>query len=562
MRGHTRLVSAAALVAVGLLASACSGTPAPSAGGASSPAATGAPAEATSITIRGCTPQNPLIGTNTNEVCGGNVLDAVTAKLVHYNSDTAAPEMDIAESIETTDSITFTVKIKPGYKFHDGTEVKAKNFVDAWNWAAYGPNAQLNSYFFEPIEGYADLQCGTAKNADGEDEVNCEKAPPASETMSGLAVVDDLTFTIKTTSPTSNLPVRLGYTAFIPQPDAFFADTSDGKAEFANAVIGAGPYKLVSKTDTAMELEKFADYSGSNAGSVDKVTFRIYNDINAAYNDVVASNLDLTDTIPSDMLVADQWKTDLDGRFGTRDTGVIQVLSFSPKDENFKNADLRRAIQMGFDRELITKQVFEGARTPATGWVSPVVDGYKEGACVDCVFNPTEAKKLYDAAGGYKGTMPIGVNADGGHQVWADAFCNQLKNNLGMDCAVVATPDFATLRTGIVARELKGLYRGGWQMDYPSIENFLTPIYATGASSNDSDYSNKEFDKLLADAAAAPSNEEANALYQQAEAILGKDNPTIPLWYQQSQFGWSNKIAEVKMTPFSTFDLSSVVLKG
>lgn len=562
MRGHTRLVSAAALVAVGLLASACSGTPAPSAGGASSPAATGAPAEATSITIRGCTPQNPLIGTNTNEVCGGNVLDAVTAKLVHYNSDTAAPEMDIAESIETTDSITFTVKIKPGYKFHDGTEVKAKNFVDAWNWAAYGPNAQLNSYFFEPIEGYADLQCGTAKNADGEDEVNCEKAPPASEAMSGLTVVDDLTFTIKTTSPTSNLPVRLGYTAFIPQPDAFFADTSDGKAEFANAVIGAGPYKLVSKTDTAMELEKFADYSGSNAGAVDKVTFRIYNDINAAYNDVVASNLDLTDTIPSDMLVADQWKTDLDGRFGTRDTGVIQVLSFSPKDENFKNADLRRAIQMGFDRELITKQVFEGARTPATGWVSPVVDGYKEGACVDCVFNPTEAKKLYDAAGGYEGTMPIGVNADGGHQVWADAFCNQLKNNLGMDCAVVATPDFATLRTGIVARELKGVYRGGWQMDYPSIENFLTPIYATGASSNDSDYSNKEFDKLLADAAAAPSNEEANALYQQAEAILGKDNPTIPLWYQQSQFGWSNKIAEVKMTPFSTFDLSSVVLKG
>ena len=562
MRGHTRLVSVAALVAVGLLASACTGTPAPTAGGASSPAATGAPAEATSISIRGCTPQNPLIGTNTTEVCGGNVLDAVTAKLVHYNSDTAAPELDIAESIETTDSITFTVKLKAGYKFHDGTDVKAKNFVDAWNWAAYGPNAQLNSYFFEPIEGYGDLQCGTAPNAEGEEEVNCEAKPPAKDAMSGLAVVDDSTFTIKTSAPTSNLPVRLGYTAFIPQPDAFFADTSEGKKTFADAVIGAGPYKLVSKTDTAMELEKFADYSGAYPGAVDKVTFRVYNDLNAAYNDTVANNLDLTDVIPSDMLVADQWKTDLDGRFGTRDTGVIQVLSFSPKDENFKNPDMRRAISMGFDRELITKQVFEGARTPATGWVSPVVDGYKAGQCPDCTFNPTEAKKLYDAAGGYKGTMPIGVNGDGGHQVWAEAFCNQLKNNLGMDCAVVATPDFATLRTSIRARELKGLYRGGWQMDYPSIENFLTPIYATGASSNDSDYSNPEFDKLLADAAAAPSNDEANALYQQAEAILGKDNPTIPLWYQQSQFGWSTKIAEVKMTPFSTFDLSSVVLNG
>lgn len=563
MRGHKYLASAAGLAVIGLLATAC-GTPAPegttSPGGNATETAAPPPAEATAISIRGCTPQNPLIGTNTTEVCGGNVLDAVTAKLIHYNSDTAAPELDIAESIEGPDAITFTVKLKQGYKFHDGTEVKSHNFVDAWNWAAYGPNNQLNSYFFEPIEGYGDLQCGTAPNDKGEDEVNCDKVPPKAETMTGLAVVDDYTFTIKTSAPTSNLVVRLGYTAFIPQPDAFFADTSAGKKTFADAVIGAGPYKLVSKTDTAMELEKFADYSGTHPGAVDKVTFRIYNDLNAAYTDVVANNLDLTDVIPSDMLVADQWKTDLDGRFDTRDTGVIQVLSYSPIDENFKNPDMRRALTMGFDRELVTKQVFEGARTPATGWVSPVVDGYKAGACVDCVFNADEAKKLYDAAGGYKGTLPIGVNGDGGHQVWAEAVCNQWKNNLGLDCAVVATPDFATLRTGIRARELKGVYRGGWQMDYPSIENFLTPIYATGASSNDSDFSNADFDRLLTEAAAAPTNDQANALYQQAEAILGKENPTIPLWYQQSQFGWSTKIKAVKMTPFSTFDLSSVEL--
>ena len=90
-----------------------------------------------------------------------NLLDAIDAKLVHYNADTAAPELDIAESIETKDNQTFTVKLKPGYKFHDGTEVKAKNFVDAWNWNAYGPNGNLNAYFFEPIAGYDDLQCGT-----------------------------------------------------------------------------------------------------------------------------------------------------------------------------------------------------------------------------------------------------------------------------------------------------------------------------------------------------------------------------------------------------------------
>ena len=537
MRAKTRAIALASMAtAVGLVAAACS----------TGPSST-ATSSASAISVRGCTPENPLIGTTTNEVCGGNVLDAISAKLVHYNSDTAAPELDIAESIETSDATNFTVKLKANYKFHDGTVVKAKNFVDAWNWGAACSNAQLNSYFFAPIAGFTDPKgegCSTA------------------DTLSGLKVVDDTTFTITTSAPTSNLPVRLGYTAFMPQPDAFFADTSEGKKTFGNAPVGAGPFKLTSKTDTEMVLEKFADYAGKNTGSVDKVTFKIYNDTNAAYNDVVANNLDLTDVIPADQLVGDAWKSDLDGRNGTRETGIIQVMTFSPKDDNLKSIEMRQALSMGFDRELVTKQIFNGARTPATGWVSPVADGYKAGACGDnCTFDAAKAKALYEKAGGYKGTMPIYVNGDGGHKPWAEAVCNQWKNNLGLNCTVEATPDFATLRKGINARELKGLYRGGWQMDYPSIENFLTPIYATGASSNDGDFSNKEFDSLLKQAAAAKTNDAANALYQQAELILGKEMPTIPQWYQNSQFGFSTKISSVKMTPFSTFDFGSVVLK-
>ena len=440
--------------------------------------------------------------------------------------------------------------------------MKAKNFVDAWNWAAYEPNGQLNSYFFEAVDGFGDMACGTKPDPkDAAKQVaDCDGKPPAAKTLKGLKVVDDHTFTIKTASPTSNLKVRLGYSAFAPQPDAFFADTSEGKATFAKQPIGAGPYKVVTNSDTEIVLEKFADYSGTNKGSVDKVTFRIYNDTNAAYNDVVASNLDLTDVIPSDQLTNDQWKTDLANRFGEQETGIIQVLSLSPKDENMKNIKMRQALSMAIDRDLVTKQIFAGARVPASGWVSPVVDGYKAGVCPDCTFDKDKAKQVYTEAGGYKGTLQIWVNGDGGHKPWADAVCNQWKNNLGLQCQTEVTPDFATLRKGIKAREYKGAYRGGWQMDYPSIENFLTPIYLTGASSNDTDYSSAAFDGKLKEAAAATDEAKANALYQEAEAILAKDMPTIPLWYQNSQYGWSNKIKSVKMTPFSTFDLTSVTL--
>ena len=134
----------------------------------------------------------------------------------------------------------------------------------------YGPNGNPNSYFFEPIAGYADLQCGT----DSKGEADCEGKPAKAKEMTGLKVVDDHTFTIKTTDKVSNLPVRLGYTAFAPLPDSFF---SDPKA-YGEKPIGAGPFKLDSKTDTEMVVSKFADYSGAYKPNVDKVTFRIYND--------------------------------------------------------------------------------------------------------------------------------------------------------------------------------------------------------------------------------------------------------------------------------------------
>ncbi|OYO19069.1 peptide ABC transporter substrate-binding protein [Enemella evansiae] len=536
MRGRSRLMVAAASASIVALAfSACGG------GGNSGSTSNNTGGE---ISMRGCTPQNPLIPANTNEVCGGNVLDAVTAKLVRYNADTAKPENDLAESIETTDNQTFTVKLKPDMKFSDGTPVLAKNFVDAWNFSASAKQGYVSGYFMEPIEGYAD--------------VAPEEGDPKSDKMSGLNVVDDRTFTIKTTSPVSNLPQRLGYTAFAALPDSFFKDPE----AYGKMPVGSGPYKVTQNNEQAIVLEKNADYKGIDPGKVDKINYKIYNDANAAYNDVVANNLDFTDIIPPDQLVGDAWKATLNGRNGQKESGVIQSLAFSPNDEQLKDVRKRQALSMSLNRDLVTKQIFNGSRVPATGWVSPVVDGAKPGQCGEaCTYDEAKAKQLWQEAGGYNGPMTLAVNGDGGHKQWADAACNNWRTVLGIDCRVQITPDFKTLRNQIKAGELKGLFRSGWQMDYPSIENFLTPIYKTGASSNDFKYSNPEFDAKLVQADAAKSSDEANKLYQEAEAMLAKDLPTVPKWYATTPYGYSTKVDNVKVTPFGTLDVSSITLK-
>lgn len=553
MRGTTRTVAVAALSAVALLAAGCGS-------GDSDETATTAAGGKTGgeITVRGCNPQNPLVPSNTTETCGGNVIDAVFAKLVHYDPETAEPKLDIAESIETTDNQNFTVKLKPGYKFHDGTVVTSKSFVDAWNYAAYGPNAQSSGYFMEPIEGFGDLQCAGTTNPDDP----CEGYTPKAKEMSGLKVVDDNTFTIKTTEKVSNLPVRLGYSAFAPLPEKFFADPK----AFGDAPVGAGPFKLDSWTkEQAIVLSKFADYSGEFGSKLDKVTFKIYQDSDAAYNDVIANNLDITDEIPASALIDDKYKSDLPDRNGQKESGVIQTITVAPTkvDPNYADPKIRQAISMAIDRDTIIKQIFNGTRVPATGWVSPVVDGYKAEQCGEyCKYDPAKAKALLDEAGGFKGDkMTLSYNADAAHKEWTEATCNSIKQALGVECQAVGVVDFATFRSEIADRKMKGMFRTGWQMDYPSIENFLAPIYKTGASSNDGDYSNPAFDKLLVEGAAAADSAAANAKYQEAEALLAADMASIPMWYGKTTMGWSDKVTGVKITPFGTIDLASVSLK-
>jgi oligopeptide transport system substrate-binding protein len=550
MRGRTGGMALAAITSIALVATACGGGGAEPQSEASQP---GGQAGG-EIVVAGCTPKNALIPGNTSETCGGDIIDAMTAKLVEYNTENAAPENDIAESIETTDNKTFTVKLKPGYKFHDGTEVKAKNFVDAWNYTAYGPNGWEGSYFYEPFAGYDDVQCP---------DDACKQKPKA-KTMSGLKVVDDTTFTIQTSEPVSNLPVRLGYSAFAPMPDSFFADPK----AFEKKPIGAGPFKIDSISNTEFVLSKFADYSGATPGNVDKLTFRIYQDPAAAYADAVGGSLDYIDesNIPQDQFVGDAFQSDFPDRWSQREAGRITYIWFSSADPQLKDKpELRKAISRAIDRDLITKQIWSNTVTPATGWVSPVVDGYKADQCGDsCKFDAAAAKAAFEAAGGYEGTLTMTYNADAPNKAYSEAVCNSIKNTLGIECVAVPTVDFATMQRKIDANELKGIFRASWQMDYPSIENFMVPIYAKGAwppGSNWGRYENPKFDELNAKAAAATNADEANTLYQQAEALLAEDFPSAPLWYPKTTAVWSDKVTDVKVNAFGVLDFVAIKVK-
>ena len=156
-------------------------------------------------------PPNPLEPANTNEVQGGKVLDMIFRGLKQYNPETGEAEDMLAEKIDTTDSQNFTITVKDGWTFSNGEKVTAKSFVDAWNYGANLKNNQKNAYFFEYIEGY-----DKTHPDDG--------GKQTADTLSGLKVIDDRTFTVELTQKFSTFPDTLGYNAYAPLPQAFFND--------------------------------------------------------------------------------------------------------------------------------------------------------------------------------------------------------------------------------------------------------------------------------------------------------------------------------------------------
>ncbi len=483
------------------------------------------------VTANGSEPQNPLIPSNTNETGGGRIVDLLFAGLVYYAAD-GSVHNEVAESIETEDSQTYTVKIKEGQTFSDGTPVTASSFVDAWNFGA--KNEHLSAYFYAPIEGTT--EDGLLESGDA---------------MSGLTVVDDTTFTIKLKQPESDFPIRLGYSAFFPLPESTLKDPETG----GENPVGNGPYKVGEKGwvhNESIELVPNDTYTGDRAAQNGGVNIIFYPTQTAAYADLLSGQLDVLDAVPDEALST--FEKELGDRAVNQPAAVFQSFTLPENLEHFEGEEgilRRQAISLAINREEITQAIFSGTRTPARDFTSPVIDGYDpnlENAWV-LDFDADKAKELWaeaDAISPWSGKFEIAYNSDGGHQAWADAVANQLVNNLGIEAAGKAYPDFKSLRDEVTNRTIKTAFRTGWQADYPALSNFLGPLYGTGAGSNDSDYSNEEFDNLISEAAAASSIEEGNKLLQDAQEILLTDLPSIPLWYSNVTGGYSETVSNVE----------------
>jgi oligopeptide transport system substrate-binding protein len=463
------------------------------------------------------------------------------------------------------DKKTYTIKIKKGVLWQDdaafpngkGRELKASDFTYGWKRMLLPEIESPGTFIFDgKVVGWDDYKKKLVENRAKAEEI-------LQQDPEGLKVVDDYTIEIKLLQPYPQLlhVLAMGFGA----PVAKEVTAKYGQQGLSERMVGTGPFRLKEfRKDSRIVLEKnptfrhetyptefdedakksgLDAYAGKTIPFVDGVVFSIFKESQPQWLQFMKGNIDASG-VPKDNFDAAVANGELKSEVTSKGIGlrkaeeaVIWYLNFNMKDKvvGGKNADLRRAIAMAIDRDVVINKFFNGRGVKATSIVPRVILGNTERKELVGDFNIAKAKE-YLAKAGYpegKGLPPIKYDLRGAStdaKQLAEYFKNALAQ-IGVNLEIVINTFPAYLE-----KEKNGnlqFFMGGWNADYPDAENFMMLLSSKNVSPgpNASNYVNKEYDALYDKLAAMSPGAERTALIKKAEEIAFNDAVWSMLYY-------------------------------
>lgn len=498
---------------------------------------------------------------NLQESEGTQVGQVVFDSLVSFDPLTSEVRPAAATSWESNEDATvWTFKLVEGAKFHDGSDVTADDFKYAWERICKPENKSEISYHLGAIEGFEALTKGEATE------------------LTGVKVVDDYTLEVTLSYGFADFEYVVGHPALAPVPQEAVeggvkytdAEGKEQTADFSLMPVGNGPFKMTVpwEADQYVKVEKFADYYGDEP-NIDAIDFRIIGDNDSAWLEFDAGNLDFTD-IPTGR-IQDALTTYGESPDGyTANPGeqvllgpeqAIYYLVINNNDDVMKNAKVREAISLAIDRQEICDKVYEGTRVPASSIVPPGIVGHEEDAFKFSKYDVEAAKAALAEAGYPNGEgMPklvLDYNTGSNHE---DVFAL-----VQADLAEIGIQ--SELRGSEWAQYLDQLDAGeyqvgrlGWVADYPIMDNFLYPLFKSGADDNKSDYTNPDVDSKLDEARKTVDDDARVALYQEVERIVGDNATVVPLNYYRHTRVLSSRVNDGIFSPNGLFTFETTWL--
>ncbi len=401
----------------------------------------------------------------------------------------------------------WTFKLRKDGRWSDGTQVVAGDFVRGWRQAVDPKTAAPFAFLLNNIVA--------AK------KIIQMKLGPDNLVVKAL---DDFTLEIQLSQPDSAFLEKLILPIFYPV----------AKAKTGNhQIISNGAYHLSEwNIQEKIVLEKNRYYKDISHVYFDRVNYWVTENQSSELKRFRAGELDITESIPDSQI---HWiQQNLANQLHVFPYLGSFFLGLNLSDMYLKNTQLRQALSMAINRDILTQKVLKTGQQPAYHIVPRDLISGDEKIEINQQQRNIRAKELLKQSG---------VNVS---ELTIEILYNNSENQKKVALAIAAMwRQTLGIRTQLLNQEWKVFvnsrksnkrqaFRSGWIADYADALSFLE-LFASDSRFNFYHYHNQNYDDLLVKISAATQAFEKNNLIRQAEYKLLHDLPVIPLYYYVSR---------------------------
>jgi oligopeptide transport system substrate-binding protein len=462
-----------------------------------------------------------------------DIYEGLTAEDSHGG---VVPGVASSWSVDNTGTI-YTFQLRPNAKWSDGRRTTADEFVLGLRRAVDPHTASGSAALLEVIKGASAIIAGRKSVNDlgvtaiGESTVRIELEHPAP-------------FVLQILSQPIAAPLHIEI-----QPPAG-TDQSQVSVRVSN-----GAYTLVTRVPGSfIELARNQNYWDAAHVLIERVRYINAESEATELREYIANQLDMTFTIPMPDL------SRISEDYG-KEVQVAPILGTIYLELNVlqpplrDSRDLRQALSMAIDRDLISAHVIQGV-APAYSYVAKGISGYSLPTYAWASWTRDRqlayARLLYTRSG-YSEGRPLHLrmyfNSNEGIQRTMVAIASNWKQNLGITTDLVSE-EFRVFLTDRKDRHRWDIARLGWQADYDDPASFLE-VFSRNNGENDSGYNSVQFNELLDAARVEPQPDARIALLQKSERVLLEDYPIIPLYFYEARRLVKPYLGGAEITPLN-----------
>ncbi len=459
--------------------------------------------------------------------------------------DDLQPVLALADSVDISeDGLVYTFTLRRDARFQDGRDISAEDVVfsltRALDPATTGGDASLLGAptFLLDIAGAEDLLAGRAS------------------TLSGVTALDDLTVRIELARPRSTFLMRLatGPASVIDRDDLERGD------EWWTDPNASGPFGIREfDLNSGMTLQPNDEfYAGRPA--LDEVRILLGA---SAFQPMNLYQTGQVDVAPVSFFSLDRAldpASDLYPDLRQSDLFAVEYLAMRRDVEPFDDPNIRRALILGFPREMVASASFDGRVAPALGFVPDGMLGQDTWPVTGWDYDLDAARRAIreSAYGAPENVPPITIYANGPPERLI-SLKEVVERDLGLRIDLINVEWTEFIST--LPKQVYPAYGIYWGADFPDPESLLLTLFGSNQPDNYTGYANPAFDDLLHRAASEQNPDQRVLLYSQANQLLMDDAVVLPFYYDRSYMLVRPWVQGLNVTPLGILYLDQITVE-